>query len=151
MSAVLREKLGLTYSPFAFNVGSRAYPGYGVLEARVTADPANLDRVIAELGNLGQELAKGGILEDELSRALEPTLTAIKEQLRRNHYWLNVVLAGVGDHPEQLDWARTILPDYASVTVKEVEAAAKKFLQKDSAALVTLFPKKAAKEAGNAK
>ena len=60
------------------------------------ADPANLDRVIAELGNLGQELAKGGILEDELSRALEPTLTAIKEQLRRNHYWLNVVLAGVG-------------------------------------------------------
>ncbi|MBU2488449.1 MAG: insulinase family protein [Proteobacteria bacterium] len=143
MRKVLREKLGLTYSPFAWNMGARAYPGYGLFQARVTADPANLDQVIAELRLLGQDLAEGGITADELSRALEPTLAGIREQLRKNSYWLNTVLSGAGDHPEQLDWARTILSDYSSVTVPEVEAVAKEFLQDEAAATLEIFPVKA--------
>ncbi|MBW1989190.1 MAG: insulinase family protein [Deltaproteobacteria bacterium] len=141
MRVVLREKLGLTYSPAAFNMPSRAYPGYGVFHARVTADPKVLSRVHQEILSIAGKLAQGTITDDELSRALEPTLVSIREQKRKNSYWLNTVLSGAADHPEQLDWARTILEDYSSITVDEVTRMAKKFLKPKAAAKVTVKPK----------
>lgn len=140
MRVVLREKLGLAYSPLAYNRPSRAFPDYGLLVAMVHTAPADTDRVAEAVRQIVADLAKGGVTEDENTRALKPMLTAIREQVEQNEYWLESVLTGVQEHPEQLDWSRTMLKDYTSITPGELSALAKKYLDNAQSATIILQP-----------
>ena len=137
----IREKLGSAYSTFAFNRPSKAYPGYGVLQAMAYIDPNESDIVIKEIKKIVSNLAKDGVTQDELSRAKEPTLTSIKDMFRKNNYWLDTVLTGSKIHPQKIDWSRTILKDYASITKEGVSNIAKKYLVNDKAATIIIKPK----------
>ncbi|MDH3356091.1 MAG: insulinase family protein [Desulfobacteraceae bacterium] len=137
----IREKLGSAYSTFAFNRPSKAYPGYGVLQAMAYIDPNESDIVIKEIKKIVSNLAKDGVTQDELSRAKEPTLTSIKDMFRKNNYWLDTVLTGSKIYPQKIDWSRTILKDYASITKEGVSNIAKKYLVNDKAATIIIKPK----------
>jgi zinc protease len=136
----IREKLGSAYSTFAFNRPSKAYPGYGVLQAMAYVDPNESDMIIKEIKKIASNLAKDGVTQDELSRAKEPTLTGIKDMFRKNNYWLDTVLTGSKNHPQKIDWSRTILKDYASITKEKVSNIAKKYLVNDKAAAIIIKP-----------
>ena len=136
----IREKLGSAYSTFAFNRPSRAYPGYGVLQGMAYVDPVESDMIIKEIKKIISNLAKNGITQDELSRAKEPTLTSIKDMFRKNDYWLDTVLTGSKIHPQKIEWSRTILKDYASITKEQVSDIAKTYLVNDRAAVITIKP-----------
>jgi len=137
----IREKLGSAYSSFAFNRPSRAYPKYGVFQARVYINPEEANMLVNKIKKIVSDLAVKGVTQDELHRALSPTLTSIKEMMRTNDYWLNTVLTGSKEHPQQLDWSRTIMKDYASITKEEVLNIAKKYLDKGKAATIIVKPK----------
>ena len=130
----IREKLGAAYTPAAFNRPSRAYSGYGVFLTYVQVAPDKVALIRDEVRKIVQTVATSGITADELKRALDPTLSGIRDARRRNGYWLNTVMAGSKAHPEQLQWSRDILADYTGITVAEVEAAARKYLVSDWAA-----------------
>lgn len=130
----IREKLGAAYTTAAFNRPGRAYPGFGVFLTYVQVAPDKVALIRDEVRKIVQTVATAGITADELKRALDPTLSGIRDARRRNGYWLNTVLAGSTAHPEQLQWSRDILADYAGITVEEVEAAAGKYLVRDRAA-----------------
>ena len=136
----IREKLGSAYSTFAFNRPSKAYPGYGVLQAMAYVAPNESDMIIKEIKKILLNLAKDGVTQDELFRAKEPTLTSIKDMLRKNSYWLDTVLTGSRIHPQKIDWSRTILKDYASITEEGVSNIARKFLVNDRAATIIIKP-----------
>ncbi len=136
----IRETLGSAYSTFAFNRPSRAYPGYGVLEAMAYIGPEESGMIVKEVKKIVSNIAKDGVTQDELSRAKEPTLTSIKDMLRKNSYWLNTVLTGSEIYPQQLDWSRTILKDYDSITKETVSNIAKKYLNNDTAATIIVKP-----------
>jgi zinc protease len=136
----IREKLGSAYSSFAFNRPSRAYPGYGVLQAMAYIDPNESDMIIKEIKKIVSNIAKNGVAQDELKRAKEPTLTSIKDMFRKNSYWLDTVLTGSKIHPQKIDWSRTILKDYASITKERVSNIAKKYLVNDKAATIIIKP-----------
>lgn len=138
----VREKLGSAYSTYAFNRPSRAYPGYGVLQIMVHVDPEEADMVVGAVKQLISDLVVGDIPQSELSRAVLPTLTSIKDMKRKNEYWLNTVLTGSEEHPQQLEWSRTITPDYASITKEEIVAIAKKYLDNRKAATIIVKPAK---------
>jgi zinc protease len=136
----IREKLGAAYSTFAFNRPSRAYPGYGVLQARVYIDPEKSGIIIKAVKETVSSIAKDGVTQDELNRAQKPILTSIKDMLQQNHYWLETVLSGSKIHPRQIQWSRSILKDYASIT-KEMETnIAKKYLKNDLSATIIVKP-----------
>ena len=78
--------------------------------------------------------------EDELTRAKQPALTAIKESLRKNAYWLGNVLARAQEKPEVLDWSRTRLPDVEAITTADLSALAKTYLGRDRASRVIVRP-----------
>jgi zinc protease len=141
---VIREKLGATYSPYAYNAPAYAYPGYGVLHTVVSIDPDQADLVIREIKSIAADLAGTGVTPDELARALNPTLSSIKDSRQDNGYWLNVVLTGSKDHPEQIEWSRTILEDYAAITTGEISALAAKYLDNRKAAVIIITPCKEA-------
>ena len=137
----IREKLGASYSLFAYNRPSRAYPGYGVFHEVVFTGPEEAQNLLNVMKDIVAEINTNGISEDELSRAVKPALTSIREMRRKNDYWLRSVLSGSKWHPEKLEWARNILEDYGSITSDEVEKTAKKFLNNDQSAQVIIRSK----------
>jgi zinc protease len=136
----IREKLGAAYSSMAYNKPSRAYPGYGVFQAFVHVDPDDSDLIIKEIKQIALDLVEKEISEDELRRALDPTITSIKDLLRKNEYWLNTVLSGSVRHPQKLDWSRTIMKGYSSITSDDLSAIAKKYLDNEKAAIIIIKP-----------
>ncbi len=124
----IREKMGGTYSPNAGADLSDTYPGYGWLIADATVAPDQA-RVIADaIKAVAAALHDKGVTEEELVRAKQPVLTALRESSRTNPYWLGSVLAAAQEFPERLDWSRTRYSDNESVTTAELSALAKQYL-----------------------
>ncbi|WP_417913506.1 M16 family metallopeptidase [Candidatus Electronema sp. JM] len=138
----IREELGAAYSPYVYNQSSEVDPGYGVLRSVVMAEPGQADRLAAKLKQAGADLAAGKVTDEELKRALEPSLTSIRDRIRTNDYWLDNVLIGSLQHPERLEWPLTIQSDFAAVKAEELSALAAKYLQPDKAAEVLFLPEK---------
>lgn len=136
----IREKQGAAYSTGAFSWPSRTFPGYGLFLAYLPLAPQALTTVLSDVKEIARQITTDGITADELQRALEPTLTGIREQLRQNDYWLNTVLMGATRHPEQFEWSRTIQADYARVEVRELVALARRYLDPEKAAVFKARP-----------
>ena len=141
LRVTIREKLGASYSQFAYNRPSRAYKGYGVFQKVVFTGPEEAPNLVNVMKEIASEITRNGISDDELQRAVKPALTSIREMRRKNDYWLRSVLSGSKSHPEQLDWARNILEDYGSITREDIEETAKKFLINDKMAQVVIVTK----------
>lgn len=137
----VREKLGASYSPYTYNRAYRAYSGYGVLQAMLLVNPDRAKAIVGEVETIAEELSAGGITQDELHRALDPTLVQIKDLRQTNRYWLNSVMIGSSRHPVQFSWARSIEKDYAAIDVAEISALAKRYLDNRQAASIVIVPK----------
>jgi zinc protease len=107
----------------------------------IYVDPAEVDLVVTAVKELISDLAENGAHQDELTRAIAPTLTSIKDMKRKNNYWLNTVLNDSEQHPQQLEWSRTIMTDYASITKEEVSAIARQYLDNRKATIIIAKPK----------
>lgn len=142
LRVTIREKLGASYSPYAYHRAYRAYAGYGLLQAVLLVDPGQTEAIIAETKSIAKALATQGIGPDELKRALDPTLAQIKDMRQSNPYWINSVLTGSSRHAEQLDWARTIEADYARITVEQLNSLAREYLNNSRAAAIVIAPEK---------
>jgi zinc protease len=138
----IREDLGAAYSPYVYNHSSTVDPGYGVLRSVLVAAPSQAAMLAGKLKQVGAQLAKGKVSEEELRRALEPNLTLIRDLVRTNRYWLDSVLVGSTRHPQRLEWPERIQQDYASVKREEIAALAAKYLLADRAAEVIAISKK---------
>jgi zinc protease len=137
----IREKLGASYSPYAYHRAYRAYSGYGLLQAILLVDPKQAEAMIAETKSIAEGLATQGVSMDELRRALDPTLAQIRDMRQSNSYWINSVLMGSSRHPEQLGWARTMEADYTDITPEELNALARQYLDNRKAATILITPK----------
>jgi zinc protease len=136
----IREKRGAAYSTGAYSWPSRAFPGFGLLLSYLPIAPVDVDPVAADVRSIAGRLNAEGVQAEELERALEPTLTGIREQLRQNRYWLRTVLMGSSRYPEQFEWSRSLLSDYAAIRVQDVNALARKYLDPDKAAVFEARP-----------
>jgi zinc protease len=140
----IREKLGEAYSPVAYNRAFRAYRGYGIFHVIVEAAPAKTSLVVREIKKIAMDISQHGVTPDEVQRSLKPTLNSIKDMRQKNRYWLNTVLTGSKAHPEQIEWSKQIVADYASITPEALGRLAKVYLKNDRAAVVVAVPKSAA-------
>jgi zinc protease len=124
----IREEMGESYSPDAGASLSDTYWGYGFLGASATVAPDKA-RVIADaIKAVAVDLHDHGVTNDELERAKQPALTAVKQSQRTNPYWLGAVLASAQEYPEHLDWSRTRYQDLAGITAPELTELAKEYL-----------------------
>jgi zinc protease len=139
----VREQLGDAYSPGAGNNSTDAYPGYGYMLANVTVDPPRATQVADIIAAIAEDLAAHGATADELQRAKQPILTALRESARTNQYWLNNVLARAQERPEMLDWCRSRYADNEAITTADLDALAKTYLPTSRASRVIVIPKAA--------
>jgi len=138
----IREKLGATYSSVAYNQPGKAYPGYGVFKVLVHVDPDDSDLIVNKIKEIASDLIEKEITEDEFRRALDPTITSIKDLLRKNNYWLNTVLSGSLRHPQKLEWSRTIMKGYSSITLDDISKIAREYIDNKKAAIIIIRPEK---------
>ncbi len=138
----VREKLGAVYSPRVFQHGSRIYPGYGLMQARLIVDPEQVGQLEEIVREEGAALAQGGVSEEELVRSKAPVLTGIKDMVRSNGYWLRSVLSLSDRYPMQLEWPLTIQEDFSGITAEELSELAARYLAPKRAAAVAVVPKR---------
>ncbi len=138
----IREKLAASYSPSVSSFNSRAYQGYGYIMAKMLVKPGTEDVLIKEIFKISDQLKREGITPDELARAKDPLLTSLKGSIRTNQYWLNSVLSMSMRYPQQLEWPSTLLSDFTSISVSEVNDLASMYLDSDNAATALVEPKK---------
>lgn len=129
----IREELGESYSPNVASMMSDHFPGYGQTFAMMITEPKHADKLGPIVLELGAKLAKEGASADELDRARKPLLTALEEQRRNNAYWLGTVVSPSQSQPQRLDWARSMVDDFNSATLADLNALAKQYLTAEKA------------------
>ncbi|MEO0882236.1 MAG: insulinase family protein [Pseudomonadota bacterium] len=132
LTETLREDLGATYSPSASSSASNLFPGFGYIAAVSEVDPGDVDLVQDAVDQITQDMAEGGITEDELQRARQPILENIEESRERNGAWLAIVDEAQTD-PNRLERWRTAADVYASITREDLVTAASTWLKTDTA------------------
>ncbi len=136
----VREEIGGAYSPSASSSPSENYPGYGFFAAQVTVEPAKAKEISEVILALAADLAANGVTAEELERAKQPVLTATRESLRNNNYWLSSVLSRAQEKPEVLEWSRSRLADIEGMKAEELSALAKLYFPAAQAFRVTVLP-----------
>ena len=142
MRVKLREELGEAYSPGAGSNLSSTYKNVGFVMAYSPVKPKDLENVSKVIVELGDELAKNGLTQDELDRALTPRVGMLSKSIRQNGYWLGSVVAKSQSRPEILDWSRGREADYKAITLAEINALAKAYLGRDRSLTMKIQPAK---------
>ena len=78
--------------------------------------------------------------------AMVKQLEVLEKSKRDNTYWLGTVMAQSQEDKERLDLIRGRDADYASITTKDLDEVAKKYLTEKSVLKVLIHPDAAAKE-----
>ena len=136
----IREEMGGTYSPNAGADLSDVFPGYGYIVADATVAPDQARTIADAIKAVAASLVKDGVTEEELVRAKQPILTALRESARTNAYWLETVLASAQEFPEELEWSRTRYSDNEGVTAAELSDLAKQYLDPARASEFIVIP-----------
>ncbi|MDP3737278.1 MAG: insulinase family protein [Hyphomonadaceae bacterium] len=141
VTAEIREALGATYSPSAGSSLSTLYPGWGYVSAGAEVRPEDADKVVKALEKIAAEMRAGDISDDELSRAITPSLEVLPQNATSNGYWLNLISQAQG-RPEVME--RNKLPaiekSVRAVTKADVIAAASKWLTEAAAQEARVMP-----------
>jgi zinc protease len=136
----VREELGETYSPACYHVASDTFTNYGYMTAMIECKPGQSKTISELVVKIADELATGSITDDEFERAKLPQLTQIEQMRRDNRYWAQNVVRNAQEHPERLDWARSLISDFSGIEREELEALAKKYLGAKRAVAVKIMP-----------
>ncbi len=127
----IREELGKSYSPSAYSIASRIYPGYGVLYAEVTVDNESTEIAGKTVEDIAHSLIMHPVEDEELARAREPIITSLKDTFRTNGYWLYSVLSLSSRNEEKLKWPLTLIQDYRSIDSGEINELVKLYVRDD--------------------
>jgi zinc protease len=137
MTDLIREELGLAYSPSASANFSRPYDGYAYFSASITADPKFFDDFEKAAGKIAADIKAGGISEDELNRARKPVLESFQRAERENGAWLGLVTRAQTEE-YKLDWRRARTDGYSAVTTEDLDTLAAKLFTPETLHVVSI-------------
>lgn len=146
LTEVIREEVGSTYSPGTVWSPSTVNPGYGYLGAVMELKPDDVDPMIARVEAIAADLAAGNIDEDLFRRARTPLLADIIETRANNPWWISW-LSGSSFNPVRLDIIRNGQQHYEQVTLEQVKALARQYLDPSKARIVRILPSEQAQAA----
>lgn len=136
----VREELGETYSPACYHVANDTFKGYGYMTAMIECKPEQAKSLAELVIKIGDELATKPISDDEFERAKKPQIEQLAQMRRDNRYWGQNVLRNSQEHPERLEWSRSLVQDFSGIEKKDLETLAKKYLKADRAITVNVIP-----------
>jgi zinc protease len=130
----IRQRLGKAYSP-QVSVQLDRGGDQGSLTVGIDTSPGATDVVVTQLRQIAERLAAGDITDEMLERARRPVLDNGATREISNPWWVTM-LDGSWAHPDQIASAKTWQSDYASISLDEVKAEAKRWLGADPLVVV---------------
>jgi len=140
MWLAIRENLGASYTAYATSNPSDDAFDYGILSGLSYCSPEDSEMVGNLIIEIAANLTENGASQDEIDRALEPTLVSLEDGLLSNEYWLFTVMDECQAKPYTLDYSRTRSTVYESITLQDINDLAIKYLTADKALRVELIP-----------
>ena len=110
--------------------------------ARAMAEPADAERLVEACLAVVDGTATGGVTEEEVARLVEPVLASLRDALRTNGFWMQV-LGEAHRRPRSLEEVRTLQPFYASISAEFLSDLAAKYLKRDRASVLVVNPQTA--------
>jgi zinc protease len=135
MSAIMEERLfdklrglGTAYVAQVGSASSRVFD-YGYVQALAQLPPDKAQQFYDAIDGIVADLEAGKLTEDDLARAKNPALQALRKTQQTNEYWLSV-LDDAQENPGKLDLARKYEGALQQVSLADIMAAARKYLAK---------------------
>lgn len=139
----VREKAGAAYGPRAMLYYPETYEGGSWLLAMAQVDPARADEVVALMQGCGRQVFGQGISQDAFDRMANPQRNRVRDQRQTNDYWTGLLCEAQG-RPDRVDRDRSIVSDYAAMTLAEVNDLAVRSFDAGQPFVIRLIPKKPA-------
>jgi len=124
---LIREKMGLTYSPMVNGSVSQQLSGIGYFMAAIETPKENFTQFHAGLQEQMEALAKTEITADELERAKRPIVESRKKRYENNGFWLSV-LSQLSTTPVIREDALHQVENAQAVTAEQVKAVFANYL-----------------------
>ncbi len=140
---LFRSEGGATYSPMEIVDISTFLPDYGFIAVAIEVPPETIDAVQDRIQALAADLGTYTQAQSEIDRIVQPRLEQVRRSIVTNvGYWMEF-LANVHDDPRGLEYIRTELKDYASITPADIRDAARKWLTPETAWRLKIVPRPA--------
>jgi zinc protease len=139
----LRDSEGASYSPSATVQSSFRFPEWGFFFAGSEIRPERADLFFRLAREIVADLAARPASADEWQRAMNPVVTGIERRLKTNGYWAGT-MEDWSRRPEMIEYTRTYLADYKSMTAEEVRRAVAKWVADEGDWSILVLPAKAA-------
>ncbi len=136
---VLRASLGATYSPQANLRRDRHQRDYAFIGMINTFDPLKAKAFTAQALGVAAQLAAEGVSADEFARLREPIKARYAADLHNDAWWLANIVSVAQSQPEMLAAARARERVFESITLADVNAAAR-LLTEAKATVVIMQP-----------
>ncbi len=135
----LREALGKAYSPGAASRLARHWPGYGTFDITASVALSEVPATEAAIRETIAQLRAAPIDADLLLRARQPMIEALHNALKSNGGWLGLVDRAQGE-ADRIDRYLEAEKRLLALGAKDVEAAAKRWLDLDQALEILVLP-----------
>jgi len=139
LTDVVREKLGIAYSPYAASYTAFAFPGYGYIGTYGAVKPENDQGFYDAVSGIVADLKAHPVSDDELLRARKPELDKLANDWTTNSYWAGV-LPGTASDPRRLQAIRTRRDQLMAVTAADLQKLAQQYLDMSRALRLQIKP-----------
>ncbi len=124
---IVREKLGLTYSPFASSVSDVDLPGHGYFLAGIEVPPEKFSQFQQLLNEELRALVASPITDDAIARAKRPIISARLKARETNVYWDSRVLKSLNDTRSTV-YFRDEISGIEQVTASDIKRVLQRYI-----------------------
>ncbi|HEX8574465.1 MAG TPA: insulinase family protein [Allosphingosinicella sp.] len=139
----LRDSEGASYSPAATVQSSLIFRDWGLFFAGSEIRPERSDLFFRLAREIVADLASKAASADEWERAINPVVSGIERRVRTNAYWAGT-MEDWSRRPYLIDYTRTYLADYKSLTPEEVRRAMSKWVADEGDWSILILPARTA-------
>ncbi|MDR2769147.1 MAG: insulinase family protein [Puniceicoccales bacterium] len=135
----IRQAMGDTYSPKVVCQHSETFTNRGAIAAVLSIDPQKASDLAHKIVCIANEIAEQGITSDELTRAINPFVTNLKDSLQTNAYWMNII-RNAQEYPVKLTWPVNCMQAYQAIQIQDVQQMAQLYLKANNALQIIIAP-----------
>jgi zinc protease len=139
----VREKLGVSYSPYVYSTWPVELQSGGAITAVAQVGPKDVPLFFEMAEQIAADLVARPASNDELDRVLEPLRQQITRAASSSGFFMQE-LEGATRDPSRIAAIRTILPDYTQTTPQAMQALAAKYLGKGKNWRLAVLPEQQA-------
>ncbi len=142
INQLMREDLGLAYSPSADYDRLAEYPSFGMIQASIDCAPADIQKISRAVFNLSKEMAENGVENWEYELAIKNMEGHFRNAWDSNSFLMDIVLKRAQENPNYLQHAKEFRAGlFTEIPKSEIDAWARQILGANNTRVFSIRPK----------